>query len=101
MPTKHTAVLKFAKETKVTLQSRGGGPPTIVEKKEADFPLLADPTKETATKYGVLMPNPPGFANRWTFYIDKQGKIRLIMVGYDDVNEASLSKLIESLLKEK
>jgi thiol-disulfide isomerase/thioredoxin len=33
--------------------------------------------------------------------IDKQGRIRLIMVGYDDVNEASLSKLIENLLKEK
>ena len=33
--------------------------------------------------------------------IDKKGRIRLIMVGYDDVNEASLSKLIESLLKEK
>ncbi|MEO6222145.1 MAG: TlpA disulfide reductase family protein [Vicinamibacterales bacterium] len=33
--------------------------------------------------------------------IDKKGRIRLIMVGYDDVNEASLSKLIELLLKEK
>lgn len=33
--------------------------------------------------------------------IDKKGRIRLIMVGYDDVNEASLSKLIESLLKEQ
>ncbi len=33
--------------------------------------------------------------------IDKQGRIRLIMVGYDDVNEARLSKLIEQLLKEK
>jgi thiol-disulfide isomerase/thioredoxin len=33
--------------------------------------------------------------------IDKQGRIRLIMVGYDDVNEASLSKLIEKLLMEK
>ena len=69
---------KFAKATSVTLQSRGGGPSTVVEKKEADFPLLADPTKEVATKYGVLMPNPPGFANRWTFYIDKDGKIAYI-----------------------
>src|SRR5687767_1393875 len=33
--------------------------------------------------------------------IDKKGVIRLIMVGYDDVNEASLSKFIEKLLKEK
>ncbi len=33
--------------------------------------------------------------------IDKHGKIRLIMVGYDDANEAQLAKVIESLLKEK
>ena len=69
---------KFAKATSVTLQGRGGGASTVVEKKEADFPMLADPTKEVATKYGVLMPNPPGFANRWTFYIDKDGKIAYI-----------------------
>jgi peroxiredoxin Q/BCP len=67
---------KFAKATSVTLQSRGGGPATVVEKKEADFPLLSDPTKEVATKYGVLMP--AGLANRWTFYIDKTGKISYI-----------------------
>src|SRR3954468_1176691 len=29
---------KFAKATTVTLQGRGGGPSTTVEKKEADFP---------------------------------------------------------------
>jgi thiol-disulfide isomerase/thioredoxin len=33
--------------------------------------------------------------------IDKHGKIRLIMVGYDDANEAQLAKVIESLLNEK
>src|SRR5918993_1906625 len=44
---------KFAKATSVTLQGRGGGPSTVVDKKEADFPLLADPNKEVATKYGV------------------------------------------------
>ena len=42
----------------------------------ADFPLLSDTSKETAKKYGVLMPQ--GFATRWTFYIDKQGKIAYI-----------------------
>src|SRR5215212_2272166 len=65
---------KFAKATSVTLQGRGGGAATVVEKKEADFPMLADPTKEVATKYGVLMPNGQ-LANRWTFYIDKTGKV--------------------------
>ena len=67
---------KFAKATSVTLQGRGGGAATVVDKKEADFPLLADPTKEVATKYGVL--NARGTANRWTFYIDKSGKISYI-----------------------
>ena len=68
---------EFAKATSVTLQSRGGGPATVVDKKEADFPLLADPTKEVAGKYGVLMANGQ-VANRWTFYIDKTGKISYI-----------------------
>jgi thioredoxin-dependent peroxiredoxin len=40
---------------------------------EADYPILADPTKEVATKYGVLAP--AGFARRWTFYIGPDGKI--------------------------
>jgi peroxiredoxin Q/BCP len=61
----------------VTLQGRSGGAATVVDKKEADFPLLTDPTKETATKYGVLMANGQ-LANRWTFYIDKSGKISYI-----------------------
>ena len=43
---------------------------------KADFPLLSDPSKETATAYGVLMA--AGIANRWTFYIDKDGKIAYI-----------------------
>jgi thioredoxin-dependent peroxiredoxin len=38
-----------------------------------DYPILSDPTKENAKKFGVL--NERGMANRWTFYIDKNGKI--------------------------
>ena len=68
---------KFAKATSVTLQGRGGAAATVVEKKEADFPLLSDPSKEVATKYGVLMANGQ-MANRWTFYIDKTGKVAAI-----------------------
>ncbi|MGE0447861.1 MAG: peroxiredoxin [Vicinamibacterales bacterium] len=64
----------FAKATSVALQGRNGQPTgTVVEKKEADFPMLADPTKQTAQAYGVL--NQAGVANRWTFYIDKTGRI--------------------------
>lgn len=43
---------------------------------KADFPLLSDPTKKTAEAYGVL--NRMGIANRWTFYIGKDGKIQYI-----------------------
>jgi peroxiredoxin Q/BCP len=46
------------------------------EMHKADFPLLSDPTKETATAYGVLSPR--GMANRWTFYIGKDGRILAI-----------------------
>ena len=45
----------------------------FAEQEKADFPLLSDPTKETAEAYGVL--NPKGMASRWTFYIGKDGKI--------------------------
>ncbi|HEY5616342.1 MAG TPA: peroxiredoxin [Vicinamibacterales bacterium] len=62
--------IKFAKATSVTLGER------VVEKKEADFPMLSDPTKEVAGKYGVL--NERGTANRWTFYIDRTGRIAAI-----------------------
>jgi peroxiredoxin Q/BCP len=52
------------------------GNKAFAETHKADFPLLSDPTKETAKAYGVL--SPAGFANRWTFYIDKEGKISYI-----------------------
>jgi thioredoxin-dependent peroxiredoxin len=46
----------------------------FAEQEKADFPLLSDPTKETATKYGVLNAQ-NGLARRWTFYIGKDGTI--------------------------
>ncbi|HEY2432003.1 MAG TPA: peroxiredoxin family protein [Vicinamibacterales bacterium] len=64
---------EFAKATSVDLGARGG----VVAKKEADFPILSDPTKATAKAYGVLN-DQAGFANRWTFYIGKDGKIQAI-----------------------
>ena len=45
----------------------------FAEQEKADFPLLSDPTKQTATAYGVLNQN--GMARRWTYYIGKDGKI--------------------------
>ena len=38
-----------------------------------DYPILSDPTKETAKAYGVL--SAMGFASRWTFYIGKDGTV--------------------------
>jgi peroxiredoxin Q/BCP len=51
----------------------------FAKKESADFPLLADPSKETARKYGVLGDMSKfglgEVANRWTFYIGGDGKI--------------------------
>jgi thioredoxin-dependent peroxiredoxin len=67
--------VEFAKATSVTLGQ--GANARVVEKKEADFPILSDPTKDTAKAYGVLNEQ-NGFSNRWTFYIGKDGKILAI-----------------------
>jgi thioredoxin-dependent peroxiredoxin len=48
----------------------------FAEQQHADFPLLSDPTKKTADAYGVL--GAMGMANRWTFYIGKDGTIQSI-----------------------
>ena len=45
----------------------------FAEKEKADFPILSDPTKETAKAYGVLSER--GFASRWTFYVDRDGRL--------------------------
>jgi thioredoxin-dependent peroxiredoxin len=80
---------EFAKATTVKLGDQE------VTKKEADFPLLSDPTKETAKAYGVL--NERGTASRWTFYIDKTGKISYIekTVKPDTSAEDMITKLAE------
>jgi peroxiredoxin Q/BCP len=44
---------------------------------DLDYPILSDPEKTVAKEYGVLNPE-RGFANRWTFYIDKEGIIKEI-----------------------
>jgi peroxiredoxin Q/BCP len=52
------------------------GNKAFAEAHNAHFPLLSDPTKATATAYGVLAER--GYANRWTFYIGKDGRITAI-----------------------
>lgn len=81
--------MAFAKATSVKLGN------TVVEKREADFPMLSDPTKVTAKAYGVL--NERGTASRWTFYIDKSGKIAAIDTAVRPASSAEdmLAKLAE------
>ena len=45
----------------------------FAKKTKADFPMLSDPTKETAQAYDVL--NIMRMASRVTFYVSKEGKI--------------------------
>ena len=45
----------------------------FVAEHEANFPILADPSKEMVDAYGALMG--VGFANRWTYYISADGTV--------------------------
>jgi peroxiredoxin Q/BCP len=67
----------------------------FAEAYDADFPMLSDPTKQTAEAYGVL--NPRGTASRWTFYIDKTGRISAIdkQVRAETSAEDMITKLAE------
>jgi len=49
----------------------------FAESLDLDYPILSDPDKTVANAYGVVNPQ-RGMANRWTFYIDKDGVIREI-----------------------
>jgi hypothetical protein len=60
---------------------------------KADFPLLSDPTKETAKAYGVL--NTMGIASRVTFVIGADGKVLAID---RNVNPATAAQDIASTL---
>jgi len=51
----------------------------FAQKESADFPILADPTKQIARQYSVLADYSKfelgEVANRWTFYIGRDGRI--------------------------
>jgi len=50
------------------------GNKAFAESLALDYPILSDPTTETAKAYGVLNAQRP-MAQRWTYYIGKDGKI--------------------------
>ena len=68
----------------------------FAESLSADYAILADPDKTAARAYGVLMPV-VGLAKRWTFYIDKAGRIAFID---KDVKVASAGADIAAKLQE-
>jgi peroxiredoxin Q/BCP len=63
---------------------------------ELDYPILSDPERKAAEAYGVVTAerrNP----QRWTFYIDSEGKIAHID---KKVNSASHAEAVAAKLKE-
>ena len=67
----------------------------FAKKTGADFPMLSDPSKETAKAYDVL--NFMRVASRVTFYISKEGEILKID---DDINPKTAAEDIAKHLKE-
>lgn len=67
----------------------------FAKKTGADFPMLSDPSKDTAKAYDVL--NFMRVASRVTFYISKDGKIVKID---EDVNPKTAAEDIAKYLKE-
>ncbi|TDG12680.1 redoxin domain-containing protein [Seongchinamella unica] len=65
----------------------------FAEETGADFPLLSDPEKSTASAFGVL--HPMGFAKRETVYIGKDGRILKID---DQVNPATSAEDMAAIL---
>ena len=78
----------------------------FTEKEKLTFPILADPDKKGTTAFGVLNER-GGFANRYTFVIDKMGVVRKIYGGQDakiDVEkhpDEVLTYVKENLAKKK
>ena len=68
---------------------------------EANFPLLSDTDKKTATAYGVL--NARGTASRWTFYVGPDGTIQYIekQVRTATAGEDVIAKLAELNARKK
>jgi peroxiredoxin Q/BCP len=61
-----------------------------------DYPLLSDPTRQTASAYGVVAGGQP-FASRWTFYVGVDGRILHID---KQVNTATHGRAIAQKLAE-
>ena len=68
----------------------------FAESLDADYPILSDPDKKVARAYGVVHEG-RDLPERWTFFIDKDGKIVYID---RQVNPASHGQDVVNRLKE-
>src|SRR5262249_36762604 len=67
----------------------------FTDKEHLNFPLIADSGKEATKAYGALSPR--GMASRYTFVIDKQGKIRKV---YTTVSPKNHPEEVLTFIKE-
>jgi peroxiredoxin Q/BCP len=74
----------------------------FADQEQANFPMLSDPSRETAMAYGVVT-SPTGVAKRWTFFIGPDGKITHIeTTGHTaDAGTFLAAKLAELNVKKK
>ncbi len=69
----------------------------FAESLDLDYPILSDPSKETAEAYGVVHEGRP-FPERWTFYIGPDGVIKSIDKMVDTKGAAAeISATLEEL----
>jgi peroxiredoxin Q/BCP len=77
------------------------GNKAFAESEKLALPMLSDEKKTAAAAYGVL--NARGMSNRWTIYIDKEGKIAAIDKAVKPATAAEdmLAKLAELKVPQK
>ena len=68
----------------------------FIVKESLEIPLLADPDKKVATLLGAISPR--GFANRYTYVIDKQGKIAKV---YTKVSPATHAEEVLAFIEKE
>jgi peroxiredoxin Q/BCP len=68
----------------------------FTKKEKLNFPILADPEKKVTAAYGALSDR--GFANRYTFVIDKKGTLRKV---YTKVGPAKHPDEVLDFVKEE
>jgi thioredoxin-dependent peroxiredoxin len=61
-----------------------------------DYPILSDPDKKVAKEYGVVHEG-RNVAERWTFYIDKEGVIKAIDKGVQQRTEQAGQDMAEKV----